>query len=426
MASNSKASNILILPLILLFALLLLHPHTTQAHNITAILDGFPDYALYNSYLTKTKVCDEINAHETVTCLVLSDAAMSSLVTAAKQSLAGIKNALRLLSLLDYFDPPKLHDLPRGTTLTTTLYQTTGNAAGNLGFVNITNLRGGKVGFAAAAPGSKFDASYVKSVREMPFNLSIMEISAPVIFSGLLDATSSSANITALLEKAGCKTFASLVASSGVLKIYESQMDKGLTLFAPNDDAFKAPGAPDLSSLSSADLVTLLQYHALPQYTPKSSLSSESGPIQTLASSAAGKYEISVVGHGDDVSLDTGVGKSRVASTVLDDTPNTIMTVDSLLLPVELFGGAPASAPAPAPGPAALTPVLAPAPAPVTKKHRLHHSPPAPPMEAPAEAPAKAAADKADVKAKAAAAVVGPMGLLAAIISCLVFANLLM
>jgi Fasciclin domain len=407
---------------ILLSAFLL---HTTQSHNITAILDGFPDYALYNSYLTKTKVCDEINAHETVTCLVLSDAAMSSLVSAAKQNLAGIKNALRLLSLLDYFDPQKLHDLPRGTTLTTTLYQTTGNAAGNLGFVNITNLRGGKVGFAAAAPGSKFDASYVKAVKQMPFNLSIIEISDPVVFPGLLDATSAS-NITALLEKAGCKTFASLVASSGVLKVYQSQMDKGgLTLFAPNDDAFQAPGAPDLASLSSADLVTLLQYHALPQYTPKSSLASESGPIQTLASSAAGKYELSVVAHGNDVSLDTGVGTSRVASTVLDDTPNTIMTVDSLLLPVELFGGAPA----PAPGPAVLTPVPAPAPdmlapAPVTKKHRLHHSPPAPPMEAPAEAPAKAEADKANVKA--AATEVGPMGLLATVISSMVFVNLFM
>lgn len=417
----SKATTILV-PILLLSAVLI---HAAEAHNITAILDGFPDYALYNSYLTKTKVCDEINAHETVTCLVLSDSAMSALVTAAKQNLAGIKNALRLLSLLDYYDPQKLHDLPSGTTLTTTLFQTTGNAAGNLGFVNITNLRGGKVGFAAAAPGSKFDATYVKAVKQMPFNLSIIEISDPVLFSGLFD-TSSAANITALLEKAGCKTFASLVASSGVLKIYQSQMDKGgLTLFAPNDDAFQAPGAPDLSTLSSADLVTLLQYHALPQYTPKSSLASESGPVQTLASSTAGKYELSVDAHGDDVSLDTGVGKSRVASTVLDDTPNTIMTVDSLLLPVELFGGAPA----PAPGPDALTPVPAPAPdalapAPATKKHRLHHSPPAPPMEAPAEAPSKAAADKADVKA--AATEIGPMGLLSAIIPSLIFASLFM
>ncbi|KAJ1693405.1 hypothetical protein LUZ63_010103 [Rhynchospora breviuscula] len=421
MASTKAA---ILIPIFLLSSLLI---HTTQAHNITAILDGYPDYALYNSYLTKTKVCDEINAHETVTCLVLSDSAMSSLVTAAKQSLAGIKNALRLLSLLDYFDPQKLHDLPSGTTLTTTLYQTTGNAPGNLGFVNITNLRGGKVGFAAAAPGSKFDASYVKAVKQSPFNLSVIEISNAVTYPGLLDATSAStANITALLEKAGCKTFASLLASSGVLKIYQSQMDKGLTLFAPNDDAFQAPGAPDLSSLSSADLVTLLQYHALPEYAPKSSLPAKSGPIQTLASSAAGKYDMSVVSQGDDVSLDTGVDKSRVASTVLDDTPVCILTVDSLLLPVELFGGAPA----PAPGPASETPVPAPAPdalapAPVSKKHRLHHSPPAPPMEAPAEAPSKAAADKADVKTGA-AATVGPMGILAAIMSCFVFGNLIM
>ncbi|KAJ3682076.1 hypothetical protein LUZ60_014649 [Juncus effusus] len=395
--------------------------HSSQAHNITAILDGYPDYALYNSYLTKTKVCDEINAHETVTCLVLPDSAMSSLVTSAKSSLGGIKNALRLLNLLDYFDPEKLHDLPSGTTLSTTLYQTTGNAAGNLGFVNITNLRGGKVGFASTAPGSKFDASYTKSVAKYPFNLSIVEISAPIIFPGLLDTTSAAtANITALLDKAGCKTFASLVASSGVLKIYQSEMDKGLTIFAPNDDAFQAPGAPDLTTLSSADLVTLLQYHALPQYTPKSSLSSLSGSLNTLASGAVGNYNFSVVSHGDDVSLNTGVDTSRVASTVLDDTPVCILTVDSLLLPVELFGGAPS----PAPGPAVLSPELAPspadlAPAPLGKKKHKHDSPPAPPMESPADAPSKVA-DKADLKA-ANAMMFGPIGFLTMVVTPLAF-----
>ncbi|XP_020084949.1 fasciclin-like arabinogalactan protein 8 [Ananas comosus] len=396
-----------------------------EGHNITAILEGFPEYSLYNSYLTQTKVCDEIDSRETVTCLVLPNAAMAAL--ASKQSLGGIKNALRLLNLLDYFDPQKLHDLPRGTTLTTTLYQTTGDAPGDLGFVNITNLRGGRVGFASAAPGAKFDASYTKSVRQIPYNLSVLEVSAPILFPGLLDAPSAaSANITALLDKAGCKTFASLVASSGVLKIYQAAMDKGLTLLAPNDDAFKSPDAPDLSSLSSADLVALLQYHALPSYTPKSSLKTAKGPLSTLASSASGKYDLSVVSSGDDVSLVTGVDTSRVASTVLDDTPVCILTVDSLLLPVELFGAAPAPAPGPAgaaaPAPA---PALAPAPAPKAKapspahaRHRAHHaSPPAPPASTPASSPADgpaAEADKADVK-KAAATAVRAAGTLATV-----------
>ncbi|XP_078154120.1 fasciclin-like arabinogalactan protein 10 [Carex rostrata] len=416
----------------------------TDSHNITAILDAFPEYSVYNSYLSQTKICDEINSHETVTCLVLSNSVMSSLVT--KQSLPGIKNALRLLSLLDYFDPQKLHDLTHGTTLTTTLYQTTGNAPGNLGFVNITNLRGGRVGFASAKPGSAFDATYTKSVKQIPYNLSVLEISAPITFPGLMDDSSpSTSNLTALLEKAGCKIFSSLITSSGVLKMYQSAMDNGFTLFAPNDDAFKADGAPDLTTLSSADLVTVLQYHALPSYTPKASLKTAKGPIATMASTSSGKYDLSVISHGDDVSLDTGVDTSRVASTVLDDTPMCVLTVDSLLLPSELFGNA--SAPA-APGPVARAPTLAPAtapgpaivPGPVadspvapspharkprSKKAPTHsHSPPSPP-ESPDAAPSDApAADEdatpADVKAAAVRSVVCSAASLVAASICIV------
>ncbi|URD79107.1 Fasciclin-like arabinogalactan protein [Musa troglodytarum] len=397
-----------------------------RAHNITAILERYPEYSLYNSYLTRTKVCDEINAHETVTCLVLDDGAMSTL--AAKRPLAAIKNALRLLALLDYFDPPKLHALPSGSTLTSTLLQTTGNEAGNLGFVNITNLRGGRVGFASTAPGSKFDSTYTKSIDKIPYNLSVLAVSAPIVFPGLFDTpTAASSNLTALLEKAGCKTFARLLTTSGVLKVFQDAMDKGLTLFAPNDEAFKATDAPDLNSLSSAELVTLLQYHALPSYTPKASLKSVSGRLPTMASSAAGKYDLSVVSRGDDVSLDTGVDTSRVASTVLDDTPVCILTVDNLLLPTELFGAAPSPAPTPSPS---ASPVEAPAPAPEAKapspkSHKKHHSPPAPPMASPESAPSDApaaAADKADVKSAVGAAT--PIGTLATV--AVVFATLAM
>jgi uncharacterized surface protein with fasciclin (FAS1) repeats len=427
--------------LLVFLCLTLLIP--TDSHNITAILDAFPEYSVYNSYLSQTKVCDEINSHETVTCLVLSNSAMSSLVS--KQSLAAIKNALRLLSLLDYFDPQKLHDLTRGTTLTTTLYQTTGNAPGNLGFVNITNLRGGRVGFASAKPGSEFDATYTKSVKQIPYNLSVLEISAPITFPGLMDAPSAPSNLTALLEKAGCKIFASLITSSGVLQMYQSAMNKAFTLFAPNDDAFKADGAPDLTRLSSAELVTVLQYHALPSYTPKASLKTTKGPIATMASSGSGTYDLSVISHGDDVSLDTGVDTSRVASTVLDNTPTCVLTVDSLLLPPELFGNAsapsapspvavapsltPATAPAPgtAPGPVA----GAPAPSPHTKKPKSKkapphsHSPPAPP-EAPEAAPSDApSADEdaapADEKAVAMRLVACPASLLVASIPIIIF-----
>ncbi|KAE8775436.1 fasciclin-like arabinogalactan protein 8 [Hordeum vulgare] len=399
--------------LLVLLAVSLAAVAATRGHNITEILDGYSEYSLYNNYLSQTKVCDEINSRSTVTSLVLTNGAMSSLV--ANLSLADVKNALRLLTLLDYYDPKKLHSLHGGSELTTTLYQTTGDASGDMGHVNITSLRGGKVGFASAEPGSKFQATYTKSIKEEPYNLSVLEVSDPITFPGLFSSPSAaSTNLTALLEKAGCKHFARLIVSSGVIKTYQAAMDKGLTLFAPNDDAFQAKGLPDLSKLSSADLVALLEYHALPQYAPKASLKTMKGGIPTLASTGKGKYDLSVVAKGDDVSMDTGMDKSRVASTVLDDTPVTVHTVDSVLLPPELFGGAPS----PAPGASADSPASAPAPetssapAPSPKHDKKKpkgkspaHSPPAPPADSPDNAPADAPdgegdeeADKADSK----------------------------
>ena len=82
------------------------------------------------------------------------------------------------------------------------------------------------------------------------------------------------------------------------------------------------------------------------------------GGIPTLASTGKGKYDLSVDAKGDDVSLDTGMDKSRVSSTVLNDTPVTEHTVDSVLLPRELFGGTPS----PSPGAVTDTPTSAPAP----------------------------------------------------------------
>ncbi|KAL8142173.1 hypothetical protein V2J09_015205 [Rumex salicifolius] len=374
---------------------------STTAHNITDILSGHPEYSQFCDYLTRTKLDSEINSRETVTVLVIPNSAMSSLTS---HPLAAIKNELSLHVLLDYFDPKKLHQLSDGTTLSTTLYQTTGNAPGSLGSVNITDLKGGAVGFGSGIPGSKLDCTYTKAIKQIPYNISVLEVSSPINAPAVLAAAAPSAstgNITGLLEKAGCKTFASLIESSGVLKVYQSQFDKGLTLFAPNDEAFKAKGVPDLSKLTNAELVSLLQYHALNTYNPKGSLKTSKDSLTTLATNGAGKYGLSVKTAGDDVSLDTGVDTSRVASTVLDDPPVVIFTVDSVLLPQELFGKSPTPAPAPAPVSDSPSPSTADAPAPISDSPMA--SPPAPtgasPEESPADAPSKssrAAADKAN------------------------------
>ena len=369
-----------------------------SAHNITSILSAYPEYSQYNDFLSQTKLADEINTRQTITVLVLPNSAFSDLTS--KHPLSVVKSVLSLHILLDYFDPAKLHQISKGTTLSTTLYQTTGNAPGNLGFVNITDLQGGKVGFGSAAPGSKLDSSYTKSVKQIPYNISVLEISAPSIAPGVLTAPAPSANvnITALLEKAGCKTFASLIVSSGVIKTYQSAAEKGLTIFAPNDEAFKARGVPDLNKLTNAEVVSLLQYHAAAKYLPVGALKTSKDPISTLASNRPGKYQITTTADGDAVTLHTGMGPSRLAQTVVDSTPLAIFTVDNVLLPTELFGKSPSSAPAPepvsAPSPA---PVLAPATAPAVEAPTpLGASPPAPAARAPGGAPTEAPSAEAE------------------------------
>ncbi|KAF8108565.1 hypothetical protein N665_0108s0098 [Sinapis alba] len=400
MASSSRVVSLLAFTLSLISVL-----STVSGHNITQILAESPEYSSFNSYLSQTKLADEINSRTTITLLVLNNGAMSSL--AGKHPLSVIKNALSLLVLLDYYDPIKLHKISSGTTLTTTLYQTTGNAPGNLGFVNVTDLKGGKVGFGSAAPGSKLESSYTKSVKQIPYNISVLEIDAPIIAPGILTAPAPSAeglsNITGLLEKAGCKTFANLLVTSGVLKTYESTVEKGLTVFAPSDEAFKAEGVPDLTKLTQAEVVSLLEYHALAEYKPKGSLKTNKDAISTLATNGAGKYDLTTSTSGDEVILHTGVGPSRLADTVVDETPVVIFTVDKVLLPTELFGKSPSPAPAPEPV-SAPTPSPAKSPSPAEAPSPVAASPPAPPVDdSPEGAPSDSPTSSEDSNAKNAA-----------------------
>lgn len=388
----SKAMGNQALQFFFLFALCLSYISTlTNASNITDILAPFPEYSEFNKYLSKTKLADEINSRTTITVLALTNGAVDSLV--ANLTPPAIKAALSFCVVLDYFDGAKLHDLSNGSIISTTLYQTTGNAPGNLGSINITDLKGGKVGFGSSAPGSPLASTYTKSIKQIPPNISVIEISAPIIVPEVLNAAvPSTANITDLLVKAGCKTFANLISQTGVIKDFDMAASKGLTIFAPNDEAFKAPKLPDLSKLTSAELNSLLLFHALASYTPTGALKTQKDPLSTLATNGAAKYGLTVTTAGDSVTLDTGVDSSRVASTVVDSTPVVIYTMDAVLLPEEIFGVSPSPAPGPAPetspSPSPSPSPLAPAPSTLAPSPH-HHSPPAPPTSTPASGPAE-------------------------------------
>ncbi|XWS31088.1 hypothetical protein CRYUN_Cryun23aG0047400 [Craigia yunnanensis] len=196
-----------------LFLLLLLFSSTTSnAHNITRILAKHPEFSTFNHYLTTTHLAAEINRRRTITVLALDNAAMSSLL--AKQlSLYTLKNVLSLHVLVDYFGSKKLHQITNGTALTSTMFQATGAAPGSSGYINITDLKSGKVGFGAEDNDGKLDAVYVKSVAEIPYNISVLQISQ-VLNSAEAEAPTaepSQLNLTEIMSKQGCKAFSDSV-----------------------------------------------------------------------------------------------------------------------------------------------------------------------------------------------------------------------
>ncbi|KAH6834714.1 FASCICLIN-like arabinogalactan 1 [Perilla frutescens var. hirtella] len=93
-------------------------------------------------------------------------------------TLGAIKNVLSLHVLLDYFDAKKLHQITNGTAVAATIFQATGSATSSAGFVNITDLKGGKVGFAPQDNGGVVSAMFVKSVDAIPYNISVIQISS--------------------------------------------------------------------------------------------------------------------------------------------------------------------------------------------------------------------------------------------------------
>ncbi|KAK1418732.1 hypothetical protein QVD17_27878 [Tagetes erecta] len=383
---------------------------TVTSHNITNILSNFPEYTEFNKYLTQTKLNDDINNRQTITVLVLKNNLVSEFFS--NQPLSIVKTALSIHVLLDYFDAPKLRTIGSGSMMTTTLYQTTGKASGTTGFVNITDLVGNKVGFGSGGEGSKLDALFEKSVKVVPYNISVLEISSPILAPGIFNhSLTSNANISNLLVKAGCEHFARYLLNSGVLKVYQTVERRGITVFAPTDAAFNASGLLDVQKrLTDVEMISLLLYHAVAGYFPKVSLMTKRNVMRTLASNEIAEFGLTVRTDGDSVTLDCGVDNSRVESTVLDSVPVSIFKIDHVLVPVGLFDKSPSPSPLPVvvpvpqvspPSPRAPVSARGPiasSPAPVTKTSPVV-SPPAPhvpsssPISAPDAGPAPAPAD---------------------------------
>ncbi|KAK9072238.1 hypothetical protein SSX86_008672 [Deinandra increscens subsp. villosa] len=368
---------------------LLLPGATVEAHNITAILAKFPEFSTFNHYLTVTHLADDINNRETITVCAVNNAGMSDLLS-KHLSVFAMKNVLSLHVLLDYFGAKKLHQITNGTALAATMFQATGTASGSSGFVNITDLKGGKVGLGSQDSGTT-DSTFVKSLQEIPYNISVIQISS-MLQSAEAEAPTpepAAVNITSLMAAHGCKNFAEALLASDAMKTYEDDFDGGLTVFCPIDDAFKG-FMPKYKNLTVAGKQSLLEYHGVPVYQSMSMLKSSNGLMNTLATDGASKFDFTVQNDGQDLTIKTGLVTAKIVTTLIDQQPLIIFTINKVLLPKELFKSA--LSPAPAPAPEADAPT---ADSPKASKKKKRKSPPAPASsESPADSPDGAAADQ--------------------------------
>ncbi|KAK6230104.1 hypothetical protein QUC31_001622 [Theobroma cacao] len=376
------------LVLLLLFFSVFLLFQTSNGHNVTRLLAKHPSLSTFNHYLTLTHLASEINRRTTITVLALDNAAMSSLL-ATNPSIYTLKNILSLHVLLDYFGTKKLHQIRNGTALAATMFQATGVAPGVAGFVNITDFKGGKVGFGAEDNGGKLDSFFVKSVEELPYNISVIQISK-ALPSAVAEAPTpgpSELNITGIMSAHGCKVFAdTLLANHEAIGTYEDNVNGGLTVFCPLDDPFKA-FLPKYKNLTASKQSSFLEFFGVPVYQSLSTLKSKNGIMNTLATDGASKFDFTVQNEGEEVTLKTKVNTVKITGTLLDEQPVAIYTIDKVLMPSELFKAAPTPAPAPAPEMEADAPKA-------SKSKSKSKSAPASESDSPAESPDDDPADQ--------------------------------
>ncbi|KAK4729168.1 hypothetical protein R3W88_022156 [Solanum pinnatisectum] len=165
----------------LLCSFLILFASSASAFNITRILGQYPDYSSFNELLSKSGLAIDINSRGTITLLAIPNSAVGDLTSKSDDVL---KRVLATHVVLDYYDPMKLQKMKEKTAKMTTMYQQSGKAAYDQGFLNVT-ARDGSFIFGSAVVGAQRNSKLEKSVMNQPYNISILGISQPIVTPGL-------------------------------------------------------------------------------------------------------------------------------------------------------------------------------------------------------------------------------------------------
>ncbi|KAJ0965650.1 hypothetical protein J5N97_026788 [Dioscorea zingiberensis] len=176
---NSKHTP-LHLPILVL--LLSATASSTAAFNITRLLSNYPDFSSFNDLLSQTGLANEINSRQTITVLVVDN---SGLDVVSDRPVDVVKDILSVQVILDYYDSAKLEKVSKNNSILTTLFQTTGIAGNQAGFLKVSQMDDGQVSFGSAVPGAGIGANLVKEVVTKPYNISILQITDIIVPPGI-------------------------------------------------------------------------------------------------------------------------------------------------------------------------------------------------------------------------------------------------
>ncbi|XP_060181908.1 fasciclin-like arabinogalactan protein 14 [Lycium barbarum] len=165
----------------LLCSFLLLSAFSASAFNVTKVLSEYPDYSNFNDLLSKTGLASDINSRSTITVLAIPNGAIGDLTSKSGDV---VKRILSTHVVLDYYDPMKLKSMKDKTAKLTTMFQQSGKASNDQGFLNVT-AKDNTFVFGSAVKGSQLNSRLEKSVMNQPYNISILGISQPIVTPGL-------------------------------------------------------------------------------------------------------------------------------------------------------------------------------------------------------------------------------------------------
>lgn len=154
---------------------------SVQGFNITKVLEPYPDFSLFNQWLSLTGVVNEVNNRTSITLLATSNDALQSFLSGVPNAGAKpelVADTLRYQILLTYFGIPELRKIKvNNFTSVTTLLQTTGRVSGSAGFVDVYNA-GSKFLVGNFIPNSISNETILGNVTQLPFDYSILQISS--------------------------------------------------------------------------------------------------------------------------------------------------------------------------------------------------------------------------------------------------------